>query len=132
VRTYTLERGSYVLDVKDEITNVGDAPVRPVLYMQLTRDGDPAPGGSKFYSTYTGPVVYTDEGKFQKVSFADIEKGKASYTPSADDGWVGIIQHYFVAAWIPTPDRTRDYYARKVDTNLYSVGVKEPVGELAP
>src|SRR5690606_1766016 len=65
VRTYTLERGAYVVAVKDEITNIGDAPVSPVLYLQLTRDGDPAPGGSKLYSTYTGPVVYTEEDKFQ-------------------------------------------------------------------
>ncbi len=132
VRTYTLDRGEYVVRVKDEVTNVGEAPVNPVLYLQLTRDGDAPPGGSKFYSTYTGPVVYTEEDKFQKVSFSDIEKGKASYAKSADDGWVGMIQHYFVSAWIPAAGAPREYYARKVDTNLYSVGLKEPLGTLAP
>ncbi len=132
VRTYTLARGEYVVHVKDEVTNLGDVPLSPVLYLQLTRDGEAPAGGSKFYSTYTGPVVYTDEDKFQKVSFSDIDKGKATYTKSADDGWVGIIQHYFVAAWIPKQGVQRDYYARKVDDNLYSVGVKEPLGTLAP
>ncbi|HLT28164.1 MAG TPA: membrane protein insertase YidC [Zeimonas sp.] len=132
VRTYTLARGEYVVHVKDEVTNIGESPVHPTLYLQLTRDGDPPAGGSKFYSTYTGPVVYTDEDKFQKVSFSDIEKGKATHTQSADDGWVGIIQHYFVSAWVPQPGVQREYYARKVDTNLYSVGVKEPLGVLEP
>ncbi|MCD6679412.1 MAG: membrane protein insertase YidC [Burkholderiaceae bacterium] len=132
VRTYTLERGEYVVQVKDEVTNLSNAPLSPVLYLQLTRDGDAPPGGSKFYSTYTGPVVYTNEEKFQKVSFSDIEKGKANYAKSADDGWVGIIQHYFVAAWIPQQGVQRDYYVRKVDNNLYSVGIKEPLGTLAP
>ncbi len=132
VRTYTLARGDYVVHVKDEVTNASQAPLSPVLYLQLTRDGEAPPGGSKFYSTYTGPVVYTAEEKFQKVSFSDIEKGKASYAKSADDGWVGIIQHYFVTAWIPQQGAQRDYYARKVDTNLYSVGIKEPLGTLAP
>jgi len=132
VRTYTLARGEYVVHVKDQVTNESQAPLSPVLYLQLTRDGEAPAGGSKFYSTYTGPVVYTDEDKFQKVSFSDIEKGKASYAKSADDGWVGIIQHYFVAAWIPQQGVRRDYYARKVDDNLYSVGIKEPLGTLAP
>jgi len=132
VRTYTLARGEYVVRVKDEVTNLSDAPLSPVLYLQLTRDGDAPPGGSKFYSTYTGPVVYTNEDKFQKVSFSDIEKGKANYAKAAADGWVGIIQHYFVAAWVPQQGVQRDYYARKVDNNLYSVGIKEPLGTLAP
>ncbi|MCD6672933.1 MAG: membrane protein insertase YidC [Burkholderiaceae bacterium] len=132
VRTYTLARGEYVVRVKDEVTNESQAPLSPVLYLQLTRDGDAPPGGSKFYSTYTGPVVYTNEDKFQKVSFSDIEKGKANYAKSAADGWAGIIQHYFVAAWIPQQGAQREYYARKVDNNLYSVGIKEPLGALAP
>ena len=51
---------------------------------------------------------------------------------SADNGWVGIIQHYFVSAWIPAPKVNREFYTRKVDTNLYSVGIKEPLAELAP
>ncbi len=132
VRTYTLARGAYVVDVKDEVTNVGETPVQPVLYMQLTRDDHAPAGGSKFYSTYTGPVVYTDEDKFQKVAFSDIEKNKASYTTSASDGWVGIIQHYFVSAWVPEQQQPREYYARKVDTNVYSVGIKQPLAQLAP
>ena len=132
VRTYTLARGAYVVQVKDEITNVGATPARPVLYMQLTRDGNPPPGESKFYSTYTGPVVYTEADKFQKVAFGDIEKGKATHSASADNGWVGIIQHYFVSAWIPGAKVNREFYTRKVDANLYSVGIKEPLAELAP
>jgi YidC/Oxa1 family membrane protein insertase len=132
VRTYTLARGAYVIDVKDEVTNVGASPVRPVLYMQLTRDGDAPEGESSFYFTYTGPVVYTDADKFQKVAFSDIEKNKAKHSTTADNGWAGIIQHYFVAAWVPAPEVMREFYTRKVDTNLYSVGIKQPLDELAP
>ncbi|RPH65968.1 MAG: membrane protein insertase YidC, partial [Burkholderiales bacterium] len=132
VRTYTLARGAHLVDVKDEVTNVGATPARPVLYMQLTRVGDPPPGESNFYSTFTGPVVYTEADKFQKVAFGDIEKSKATHSTSAEDGWVGIIQHYFVTAWVPAPKVAREFYTRKVDTNLYSVGIKQPLPELAP
>ncbi|EXI81761.1 MAG: membrane protein insertase [Candidatus Accumulibacter sp. BA-94] len=51
-------------------------------------------------STFTGPAVYTDQEKFQKVDFADIAKGKAKFASKADNGWIAMVQHYFVAAWI--------------------------------
>ncbi|HWS73968.1 MAG TPA: membrane protein insertase YidC [Quisquiliibacterium sp.] len=132
VRTYRLEPGSYTVEITDEVTNTGAAPLQPVLYMQLTRDGSSPAGDSKFYSTYTGPVVYTEAGKFQKVDFGDIEKGKSEHAKAASDGWAGIIQHYFVSAWIPTDKAAREFYTRKIDTNLYTVGATQPMAELAP
>jgi YidC/Oxa1 family membrane protein insertase len=131
-RTYTLKRGAYVVDVKDEVTNVSGEPLRPTLYMQLTRDGNAPPGGSKFYSTYYGPVIYTETDKFQKVAFDDIAKDKAKHSTNADNGWAGIIEHYFVSAWIPAEKAAREFYTRKVGDNLYSVGARQPLGELAP
>jgi YidC/Oxa1 family membrane protein insertase len=132
VRRYLLKRGSYVVQTTSDVINTGEVPVKPTQYLQLTRDGNAPAGESHFVSTYTGPVVYTDTDKFQKVDFASIEKGKPTHTKSANDGWAGMIQHYFVSAWIPTDKTPREYFTRKVDTNLYSVGVLEPLKELAP
>ena len=131
-RTYTLARGAYVVQTRTEITNQTEAPIRPTVYMQLTRDGNPPAGESQFYSTYTGPVVYTDQGKFQKVDFPSIEKGKTDFVKSATDGWVGVIQHYFVSAWVPEGSGQRDFETAKVDTNLYAVRIKQAVAEIAP
>ncbi|MFT4099827.1 MAG: membrane protein insertase YidC [Burkholderiaceae bacterium] len=131
-RTYRLKRGEYLLHVQDMVTNVGEQVLRPTLYMQLTRDGDKPAGQSQFYSTYTGPVIYTDKSKFHKIDFSDIEKKKASFDKTAEDGWIGMIQHYFVTAWLPSDNKTREYYADKVEENLYRVGAKEVVAELAP
>ena len=131
-RTYTLKRGAYVIDVKDEVTNLGETPVQPTLYMQLTRDANAPAGGSTFYSTYHGPVIYTEADKFQKVGFDDIEKGKQKHSTAATDGWAGMIEHYFVSAWIPTPSAAREFYTRKVGDNLYSVGIRQPLSQIAP
>ncbi|HPA89825.1 MAG TPA: membrane protein insertase YidC [Quisquiliibacterium sp.] len=131
-RTYRLARGSYVVEVRDTVSNTGAAPVRPTLYMQLLRHGEPPVGESQFYSTYTGPVVYTEEKKFQKVAFSDIEKGKPDHVKSASDGWAGIIQHYFVSAWLPTDKAPREFFSRRIADNLYAVGALQPLGELAP
>ncbi|OVZ55039.1 membrane protein insertase YidC [Pigmentiphaga sp. NML080357] len=131
-KTYTLHKGQYAIDVRHNLANVGTEPVSPSLYFQLTRDGNKPPGESHFYSTFTGPAVYTAEGKFQKVSFSDIEKGKASFTKSANDGWLGMIQHYFAVAWVPPEGVARTYDMSKVGANLYAVRAIEPVGTLAP
>ncbi len=76
VKTYTFQRGSYAMAVKHQVVNTGAAPVSPQLYLQLVRDGNKPPGESSFYSTFTGPAVYTDAKKYQKVEFTDIEKNK--------------------------------------------------------
>jgi YidC/Oxa1 family membrane protein insertase len=133
VRTYSLEKDSYTIAVKNDITNTGAAPVQPTLYMQLARDTHKAPGESQFYSTYTGPAIYTEQGKFQKIDFGDIEKKKTEYVKTAPDGWAGIIQHYFVAAWIPADKANREFYTNKIeDKGLYTVGMKQPLSALAP
>ena len=133
VRRYTLKRGAYEVLTSTEVSNIGDSPIRPTQYLQLTRDASKPPGESQFYSTYTGPVIYTDKDKFQKADFGDIEKGKKDlHAKAASDGWAGIIQHYFVAAWVPTQGSAREYFTRKVDTNLYSVGMLEPLKDIAP
>lgn len=131
-RTYTLARGSYVVKTHTEITNLGESPIRPTVYLQLTRDGNPPAGESQFYSTYTGPVVYTDQGKFQKVDFSSIEKGKPDHVKSATDGWIGMIQHYFVSAWVPAGSGQREYETTKVDNNLYAIRIRQALSDIPP
>ncbi|RFO96440.1 membrane protein insertase YidC [Rhodoferax lacus] len=100
VKTYTLRRGAYDIAVKHELINTSSAAQSAQLYLQLVRDGNSPPGGSSFYSTYTGPAVYTEAKKFQKVDFADIKKKKADFEKSSTNGYVAMVQHYFASAWI--------------------------------
>ena len=130
-QTISLKPASYEIFVTHEATNASNQVINPQLYLQMTRDNGKPPGESQFYSTYTGPVVYTDIAKFQKVDFADIEKNKATYTKQASDGWLGMIQHYFVTAWIPQDKAPRDYLARKIDNNLFALSATQPLGALA-
>ena len=92
VKTYVLERGSYVIRSAHEIINTGAQPITPQLYVQLVRDGGALPGESNFYSTFTGPVFYTPEKKFQKVPFKDIAGGDARFQKSSPNGgYVGMV-----------------------------------------
>jgi YidC/Oxa1 family membrane protein insertase len=128
-KVLTFHRDSYLVDVAYELTNGGSAPLNATAYFQLVRDGAAAEHSAGLFggvSTFTGPAFYTQEGKFQKVKFTDIDKKDAKFVKSAKDGWVAMIQHYFVSAWLPKESTQRDFF---VDTfnGLYSAGVKVPV-----
>ncbi|WP_035383882.1 membrane protein insertase YidC [Ferriphaselus sp. R-1] len=131
-KVYTFHRGSYVVDVSYEIQNTGATPIAASAYFQLVRDKSAPEGDSKFVPTYTGPAVYTDKEKFQKVDFSNIEKGKTDYPKTADNGWVGMLQHYFVSAWLPKDKTQREYYTKALGNNLFAAGVIVPVAAVAP
>jgi YidC/Oxa1 family membrane protein insertase len=132
VKTYTLKRGVYDIAVRHDVVNTGGSAVSPQLYLQLVRDGNKPPGESSFYSTFTGPALYTEAKKYQKVEFSDIEKNKVDVEKQASNGYVAMVQHYFASAWMLADGVQRDIFLRKVDTNLYSVGMITSLDTIAP
>lgn len=137
-KTYNFKQGSYLLDVDYRVENRSGSPVQLNAMYRLLRDDHKPAGGTQFTQTYTGPVLYTPDGKFEKVPFDDIAKGKAEFVKQTNIGWVGIIQHYFVSAWImqaknqPTvcgKPCSPDFTKRSKD-GLYSAGVLVPLPEL--
>ena len=132
VKTYTLKRGAYDLSVRHDIVNTGSEAVAPQLYLQLVRDGNKPEGESSFYMTFTGPAIYTEAKKYQKVEFSDIEKNKVDVEKKATNGFVAMVQHYFVSSWILADGLSRDLFMRKVDNNLYAAGMITPLESMAP
>jgi YidC/Oxa1 family membrane protein insertase len=132
-KTYTFHKGSYVIDLRHDVTNVGAAPVTPSLYLQLLHDGNKPEGDSYFNSSFTGPTLYTPEEKYQKLDFAKIEKnGHADHATKSNNGWIAISQHFFVSAFVPQENTARDIYTKKVDVNRYAIGTVSPLGAVAP
>jgi YidC/Oxa1 family membrane protein insertase len=131
-KTYVFQRASYQIVVRTRVINRGTQPVDLTPYYQFTRHGEAPRGESFFLYTYTGPAVYTDARKFQKVAFKDIQEGSAEFEKTASNGWVGMIQHHFVSAWLPEGSVKREYYTRALGDGLYSAGVILAEGTLAP
>lgn len=129
-KTFTFTRGSFVIGVNQKIENLGPTPIVPTAYMELVRDDTPVET-PRFSHTFIGPAVYTNIEHFQKISFSDIDKNKASYVSRSDNGWIAMVQHYFASAWIVKPGIQRDIYVGKVN-NLYRIGYKIPVEQIAP
>jgi YidC/Oxa1 family membrane protein insertase len=141
VQILTFHRASYVVDVAFDITNATGQPIAPEAYFQITRDTKQAVVQSSMApAAYVGPVVHTENKKFEKIDFGEIDKldadkqRKPKYETTADNGWVGMIEHYFVAAWIPPQDRPvqRRFYTTKAPGGLYTAGVRFTEGTIAP
>ncbi|WP_028353877.1 membrane protein insertase YidC [Bordetella petrii] len=131
-KTYTLHRGRYDIDVQHALTNTAGEPLSPSLYLQLERDGNDPADTSSFYHTFTGVAVYSEQEKFQKITFSDIAKNKGDYIRQADNGWLAIVQHYFATAWIPPQGKPRTNELLQVQPNLYAARSIEAVGAVQP
>jgi len=130
-KTYVFNRGSHLIEMRQDVLNGSAQALASHAYFQITRDSNSPPGDSAMMQTYTGAAIYTDLEKFQKVAFSDIEKGKAVFPKTPDNGWVAIIQHYFTTALVPS-QKQREVYMRKLDGNLFAVGVILPLPSIAP
>jgi YidC/Oxa1 family membrane protein insertase len=131
-KTYVFKRGSYLIDVEFDLVNGGGDTLVPHAYFQLTRDGQPPEGANAMMATFTGPAFYTSADKFQKVEFSHISDKKGKIPAKSQDGWVAMVQHYFVSAWLPQGAAEREFFAREVGKDMYSVGVIMSVASVAP
>ena len=130
VKTYTLKHSEYAIHVRHDIHNLSGAPITPSLYLQLTRRQRRK--SPRLLQHYTGPALYSEEEKFQKVKFSDIDKNKAKYVRQADNGWVGMVQHYFASAWVPQQGTERINEVLRLNNNLYAIRTIESVGTIEP
>ena len=132
IKTFTLSPDQYYVDIKHTVINETKETVSPKLYVQIIRDGNKPDGESDFYSTFTGPAVFTQEKKYEKIEFKDIENNKVSIQNKSNYGYVAMVQHYYVSAWMLSDEREREIYSKKIDTNLYSVGMISGTKTLEP
>ena len=128
-KVYTFHRNNYAIDVSYEIKNETAASITPVVYYQIVHDSE-SNQGSKLMPTFTGGSYYTEATKFKKLSFSDMQKNPLNIT--SNDGWVGLLQHYFVSAWIPKEGLARKFYSEKLSDNVYRIGSKSTLSAIAP
>ena len=121
IKTYTFKAGDYAIDVKHDIVNTSNQDVAPQLYYQLVRDGNKPAGESSFYATFTGPAIYTEAKKYQKVEFEDIKKKKVDIETQSSTGYVAMVQHYFASAWV-----LPDGLLRNISMDAVDIGARMP------
>ncbi|NNC99742.1 MAG: membrane protein insertase YidC [Gammaproteobacteria bacterium] len=125
-KTITFKKNSYVVEIDYSVNNNSSLPWEGYLYAQFSRT-EPNLEGSSFgrLPSYTGGAIYTEQEKYEKVDFKDM--GKADLAITTDSGWVAMLQHYFVGAWIPVNGGAKQFYSA-VNNNQtnpkYRIGYK--------
>jgi len=133
-KTYVFHRGSYVVALEHRVNNRSAAPWRGQQYTQLQRK-EPVKKVSSVFSTssadraFVGGVIYTPDEKYQKIKFNEMEE--KNLARKGKDSWVAMIQHYFVAAWLPQPGEENSFYTKSLGDHLFVIGAMSPAQEVA-
>jgi len=129
IKTYTFHRDSYVIDVDLQVKNGTDKAWQGTAYRQLQRSA-PATGSSLTNRTYTGAVISSDEKIYSKIAFKDMEKEQLSL--DSKQGWVAMMQHYFLGAWVPGAEGSHHLYSKALGDNRYMIGMFDPTITVEP
>jgi YidC/Oxa1 family membrane protein insertase len=123
VKTLVFERGTHVIRIDYKIENTSELSWQGSQYRQLVRTEPQGSGGLSNTMAYTfdGAAYYSDEDKFEKITFDDIQEDPLS--KDIPGGWVGMIQHYFLSAWIPDPSETNHVYTKMIKGGIYRIGM---------
>jgi len=109
-KTYAFRRGSFLIEMSQAVHNGSDRPWVGSQYRQLRHGPVEGKKGAFFIHTYTGAAYY--DGKYEKLPFDDISEQPLS--KPLKGGWVAILQHYFVSAWVPSADEEDLAYAKEL------------------
>ena len=128
-KLFSFRRGEYTIDVDHHVT-AGKSDWSASQYMQLVRTPPSENGDNMFIRTYTGGVIYNEEIKYEKIDFDDI--ADENLKRELKDGWLAMIQHYFLAAWLPQNGSNNLYYTRhSAKTGHYILGTRTPAQKLS-
>lgn len=134
IKRFTFHRDSYLIDVDLQIHNRTTELWSGNFFAQIKRDGQvPAyvDEGGMGLRPYVGGATFTADAPYFKLEFEDI--AEEPYKEKIQAGYIAMVQHYFVAAWIPKTDHPYAYQARKVsEKDLYYMGYTSPVITVEP
>lgn len=134
-KQFSLARGSYDIEVSYFVDNKTANNISVQMYGQLKQNIDLATdeGSSMMMKAYRGPALGTSDKRYEKYDFDDVIDANLSRTTAG--GWVGMLQHYFVSAWIPGQGQNSIYSVNIGNTDFTRgqaiIGFKQPVQTIA-
>ena len=127
-KRYTFRRGTHAIELTHLISNGSDTTWTGREYRQLQR-GEPADSGNVFMYTYTGGAIFSQQDKYQKYDFEELGAGKLDR--DVTDGWISMIQHYFLGAFIPPRGEQQHFYGKRLSNGRAVIGTYTPAKTLA-
>ncbi|MGD9659708.1 MAG: membrane protein insertase YidC [Porticoccaceae bacterium] len=127
-----MRRGDYLIDINYVVANNSGENWQAGLFGQIQRDTYQPPAGDGFgMQPYLGAAITTVDENYKKISFSDLNE--KAFTTEKEGGWVAMLQHYFVSAWIPDQNQEHRFTLKKLGSkDLYTLGFVSPVVDVAP
>ena len=131
-KVFTFERGSHRVNVEYQVNNQREEALATSFIGLIRRDGSPDPSQGEFLgmSAYLGGAFSTDETRYEKVSFRDIQR--SGFNQNSMGGWAAMLQHYFISAWVPPQDQVSFFSARMDSARNHVVGFRGQELEIQP
>ncbi|MCH1611267.1 MAG: membrane protein insertase YidC [Luminiphilus sp.] len=126
-KSFHFEAGSHTITVEYEIHNSGSSAIQLTPFAQLKRDSSPAPVSTESgmgMQPFLGSATTQPDQRFSKFDFDDMADDP--FRADLVGGWVAILQHYFVSAWIPEPDKTYRFRTRQTQSGFNIIGYTGP------
>jgi len=123
-KRFVFRRSSYLVEVQHEVVNHGGSEIPVREYTQIQRTPAAEEGSNSFVYTYTGAAIYSPDEKYEKISFDDMRAAKLSRDVSG--GWVAMLQHYFLSAWVPPGEQLQRFYSNVLSGERFVIGTYSP------
>lgn len=128
-KTFSLKRGEFNVNVDYTIENKSDSEINVQLYGQL-KESLKEHSTNLMMPVYRGGAFSTSDTKYSKYKFDDMVDRDLNKT--TEGGWVAMLQHYFVSAWVPSPTDNNVLYSKIIQNKDATIGFKSPIKTIAP
>ena len=132
-KRFLFTRGSHIVTVVHDVTNTSSEAANITPFAQIKRDSTKAPAGSESsmgMQPFLGSALTQPDQRFAKFDFEDMAEDP--FKADLSGGWVAMLQHYFVSAWVPDPDQTYRYRTRQTQAGFNIIGYTGPAISVAP
>jgi YidC/Oxa1 family membrane protein insertase len=129
----TLRRGDYLIDVDYLVENNSDQRWQANLFGQIKRDSSPPPSAESSgmgMQPFLGVATTQPDDRFTKFTFDDL--AEEPFKAQLPGGWIAMIQHYFLSAWIPNAEQSHTFSARVTRSDFNIAGFTSPSLVLDP
>jgi YidC/Oxa1 family membrane protein insertase len=132
-KRFTLRPGDHLVDVVYDVGNTGSDARVLALFAQLKSDGrrpDGEPGFTMGPRPYWGGAYTTPDSRYEKVDFSDLDS--TTFEATEEGGWVALMQHYFLAAWVGDEAARHRFYGTRSRDGFYRFGFTGPAVRVEP
>jgi len=130
---FQFEPGSHTIGVHYTVTNRSAQAAQVTPFVQLKRDSSPAPASSDSgmgMQPFLGSALTQPDQRFTKFDFEDMAEDP--FRADLTGGWIAMLQHYFVSAWVPDPGNTYRFRTRQTRSGDNIIGYTGPAMMISP